>query len=73
MIICVSIVDKHGEPGKLHRGTWLFEVPIPNDSHWDLVAIAAPAATENELRPLLGRLLQKEDMDNPFHLDGSRA
>jgi hypothetical protein len=69
MIIAVSIVDKHKEPGNRHVGTYLFEIPYPAREHskqMDLLAADYPEKSEENLRPYLGKLLSKSDMDEAF-------
>lgn len=67
MIIAVSIVDLHLEEGNCHVGTYMFEVDYPGGPHFDLQACVCPVDEEEMARPLLGRLLKKEDIKNPVN------
>ena len=72
MIIGVSIVDKHKPKGKGHVGTYMFEIDYPaGDSHFDFMTLWAQTTEgEDELRPYLGRLLQRDDMPRPVRGNG---
>lgn len=63
MIIAVSIVDKHREPGKRHMGSIMIEIPqLANDSHFDFRTDVAAVSCEPALRPHLGKLMSKADV-----------
>jgi len=70
MILAVSIVDKHAKPGKRHVGTYFFEIPRENNSHFDTAVVVCDKEKEEAARPLLGRFLTKDEIPHPVNLDG---
>ncbi len=64
MIIQLSIVDLHRPPGVRHVGTVLVEIPeLVTDSCFDAAAIVMAPMYESRLRPYLGRVMDKAEIE----------
>ncbi len=67
MIVYLSIVDRHLEPGNAFVGGFHVDIPqIDGSSHYDMMAVAVPLDREEKLRPYIGLLLSKEQMVKCF-------
>lgn len=64
MLICLSIVDKHGPEGSKHIGTTIVEVDLKTeDTHYDVMAFVVPIETEDRARQEgVGKINTEEDI-----------